>query len=97
MPDMDYTIVQTSAVDEQQMPTEPGAINGGMMKRSQETPYPVITIKVASIDEVLKQVEANGGSTVQAKTDIPGMGSFAYFEDCDARPSVKPRAAPRPR
>ena len=77
MPDVDYTIVQT-AVDEQQMPTEPGAINGGMMKRSQETPYPVIRIKVASIDEVPKQVEANGGSTVQAKTDIPGMGSFAY-------------------
>jgi uncharacterized protein len=32
MDEMDYTIVHTTPVDEQQMPTEPGAINGGMMK-----------------------------------------------------------------
>ncbi len=32
MQGMDYTIVRTVPVDEQQMPTERGAINGGMMK-----------------------------------------------------------------
>ncbi len=37
MEEMDYTIARTTSVDEQQMPTEPGAINGGMMKRSAET------------------------------------------------------------
>lgn len=84
MEEMDYTIVMTAPVDEQtQMPTEPGAINGGMMKRSAETPNPVLTIGVDSVDDALKQVEAGGGSVVTPKTPIPGMGAFAYFKDTE--------------
>jgi predicted enzyme related to lactoylglutathione lyase len=81
MPEMDYTIVQTTAVDENQMPTAPGAINGGLMRRSQETPTPVITIDVESVAQVLEQVEAAGGKVVRPRTEIPGMGAFAYFTD----------------
>jgi predicted enzyme related to lactoylglutathione lyase len=82
MPEMDYTIVQTTAVDEQQMPTEPGAINGGLMRRSADTPSsPVLTIDVESIDQALKQVEASGGQVVRPRTEIPGMGAYAYFKD----------------
>ncbi len=81
---MDYTIVMTTPVDQQtQLPTEPGAINGGMMKRAADTPSPVITIDVASIDDALKQVEAGGGSAVRPRTEIPGMGAFAYFKDTE--------------
>jgi uncharacterized protein len=84
MDEMDYTIAMTTAVDEQtQMPTEPGAINGGMMKRSSETPSPVLTIGVGSIDDSLHQVEAAGGAVVQPRTEIPGMGAFAYFKDTE--------------
>jgi uncharacterized protein len=83
MDDMDYTIVRTTPVDDRQMPTEPGAINGGMMKRSAETPTPVLTIGVGSVDDALKKVEAGGGSIVTPKQDIPGMGSFAYFKDTE--------------
>jgi uncharacterized protein len=83
MPEMNYTIVQTTAVNEQQMPTEPGAINGGLMRRTDETPSPVLTIDVESIDQALKQVEANGGSVVRPRTEIPGMGAFAYFQDTE--------------
>ena len=47
MGESDYTIVMTTPVDEQsQLPTEPGAINGGMMARSERTPSPVITVDV---------------------------------------------------
>jgi predicted enzyme related to lactoylglutathione lyase len=81
VPELSYTIVMTVPVDEQQMPTEPGAINGGMMKRSPDTPSPVITIEVDSIDDALKGVEAAGGSIVQPRTQIPNMGAFAYFKD----------------
>lgn len=81
MPEMDYTIVQTTAVDENQMPTTPGAINGGLMRRSGETPAPVITIDVESVDQALTQVEAAGGKVVRPRTEIPGMGAFAYFTD----------------
>jgi uncharacterized protein len=43
----------------------------------------VITINVDSIDKALGQVEANGGSVVQPRTEIPGMGAFAYFKDTE--------------
>jgi predicted enzyme related to lactoylglutathione lyase len=77
-----YTIATTTAIDETtQQPTEPGGINGGLMQRSPDTPAPVITIGVTSIDDSLKKVEAGGGSTVQPRTEIPGMGAFAYFKD----------------
>ena len=82
MPEMDYTIVRTAEVDETtQMPVSPGAINGGLMRRSGETPTPVITIDVESIDRSLEQVEAAGGKVVRPRTEIPGMGAFAYFTD----------------
>jgi uncharacterized protein len=81
MPEMNYTILRTTDVDENQMPTTAGAINGGLMQRSEETPTPVLTIDVESIDQALKQVEASGGRTVRARTEIPGMGAYAYFTD----------------
>lgn len=81
---MDYTIAMTVPVDEQtQVPTEPGAINGGMMKRSDQTSSPVIVIDVPSITETLERIEASGGSTVQPRTEIQGMGAFAYFKDSE--------------
>jgi uncharacterized protein len=83
MEGMDYTIVRTVDVDEQQMPKEPGAINGGMMKRSSDTPSPVITINVDSVDDTLKRVEAGGGSIIRPRQEIPGMGAFAYFKDTE--------------
>jgi uncharacterized protein len=83
-PDMQYTIVMTVPVDEKQTPTQPGAINGGMMKRSNTTPSsPVLTIEVQSIDEALKKIEAGGGDTITPRTPIPGMGAFAYFKDTE--------------
>ena len=78
-----YTTVRTVAVDDQQMPTEPGAINGGMMQRTEATPAPVVTIGVGSVDDALKKIEAAGGSTVTPRTEIPNMGAFAYFKDSE--------------
>jgi uncharacterized protein len=78
----EYTVVMTTPVDEKtQMPTEPGAINGGMMKREGGVSAPVITVDVDAIDEALSQIEASGGSTVTPRTPIPGMGAYAYFKD----------------
>jgi predicted enzyme related to lactoylglutathione lyase len=78
----EYTSVVTTPVDGQtQLPTEPGAINGGMMQRDERTPAPVITIDVEAIDDALKEIEAGGGTTITPRTAIPGMGAFAYFKD----------------
>src|SRR5262249_44942859 len=78
-----YTTVGTVETDEQRLPKEPGAINGGLMKRTSQTPAPVITIQVDSIDDTLKKVDAGGGKTVQPRTEIQGMGAFAYFKDSE--------------
>lgn len=82
-PGMDYTGVRTVAVDENQMPKEAGAINGGMMKRTKEVQGPVIAIHVQSIDESVKKVLAAGGSVVMPKKSIGAMGYYAYVKDTE--------------
>lgn len=84
VPEVDYTIVRTVEVDEQQMPKEPGAINGGMMQRTLQSPVsPVLTIGVASVADALERIEDAGGTVVQPRTEVPGMGAFAYFADTE--------------
>jgi uncharacterized protein len=78
-----YTTAMTVPIDDQMRPKEAGAINGGFTGRSPETPSPVITIGVDSIDETLKKIEASGGSTITPRTPIPEMGAFAYFKDSE--------------
>jgi len=79
-PEGEYTLVTTGPTGESGS-TEPGFINGGMMKR--EAPYgsPVIVIAVDDIDASLATVERLGGTTVQAKQPVGDMGWAAYFND----------------
>jgi predicted enzyme related to lactoylglutathione lyase len=84
MPEMNYNVVITTAMDEETgRPTEPGAINGGMMAREGDLRNPVITVDVDDIDATLKTVEQLGGSVIAPKDSIPGMGFFAYFKDTE--------------
>ncbi|MDQ0619927.1 putative enzyme related to lactoylglutathione lyase [Arthrobacter globiformis] len=84
MPEMDYNVVITTPMDEKTgRPTEPGAINGGMMAREGELTTPVITVDVEDIDATLRTVEQLGGSVVKPKETIPGMGHYAYFKDTE--------------
>lgn len=78
-----YTIVHTVAVDENQMPKESGAINGGLLPRAQSevVKSPSLTIDVPSIDDYVKKVEAAGGKVVKAKVPVMDMGFVAYFQD----------------
>src|SRR5687768_8592586 len=81
MPDGTYTMARTVPVDEKHMPKEPGAINGGIFKRSAEVRSPVVAIDVSSVDEYLQKVTAQGGSVVMPKMEIQGMGFYAYVKD----------------
>jgi predicted enzyme related to lactoylglutathione lyase len=78
-----YTTATTVPIDDKMVPKEPGAINGGFTSKGKETPSPVITIGVDSIDDTLKKIEAGGGSTITPRTPIPNMGAFAYFKDSE--------------
>lgn len=84
MDEYDYTLATTTPLDDSGMgPKDPGAINGGIMQRSDQVKNPVITIGVSSIDDTLKQVEDKGGSTVLPRTPMGDMGAFAYFKDTE--------------
>ena len=66
----DYTTVTTIPVDPTtMMPTQPGAINGGLVQRSEAMPAPVVTIGVISIEDALSKITSSGGSVVAARTE----------------------------
>jgi predicted enzyme related to lactoylglutathione lyase len=83
MPEMQYVMASTTDVDEQQMPKEPGAINGGLFQRPAEAPHPCIYVDVPSIDEALAKVQSAGGKVVTPNTPIPGMGAYARISDTE--------------
>jgi predicted enzyme related to lactoylglutathione lyase len=81
---MTYTSAITTPINQEtRQATEPGAINGGFTQRGSDTPAPVITIGVDSIDDTLKKIESSGGAVVTPRTPIPDMGAFAYFKDSE--------------
>jgi uncharacterized protein len=83
IPEAGYTLVTTSETDEQGRPSEPGAINGGMMKRAAPVMHPVVTLEVDDIDAALASVERLGGSTVLPRQPVMDMGFSAYFSDSE--------------
>lgn len=77
-----YTGVNTVDVDEKtHMPLKPGAINGGIVKKSSTIQAPVFAVHVSSIDDYVKKIEAAGGKVVLPKVDIMGTGFYAYVAD----------------
>ncbi|MBI3331878.1 VOC family protein, partial [Candidatus Peregrinibacteria bacterium] len=43
----------------------------------------IIAANVKSIDEHVENVKKSGGSVVMPKTDIAGMGYYAYVKDSE--------------
>ncbi|MFP3675203.1 VOC family protein, partial [Bacillus sp. SIMBA_031] len=58
-------------------------INGALFPRTDNLKTPILTIDVDDVDAALGQVETSGGSVVQGKETIPGMGYYAYFKDTE--------------
>ena len=83
VPQMDYTMIGTTASDQNGMPTAPGAINGGLGKKGGALKSVVVTIAVQDIDASLKKIQDLGGKTVQKKMPVGNMGFSAYFKDTE--------------
>ncbi|HET7690742.1 MAG TPA: VOC family protein [Nocardioidaceae bacterium] len=83
MPELDYTIVTTGPTDQEQGPTEPGFINGGMFKREEPFKGPTIVIDVPDIDAALAQVKEAGGTVLSERQPVGEMGFAAYFSDTE--------------
>ncbi len=81
VPDMSYTMVHTAPTDEKGMMQEPGAINGGLMKRQAPWTTPIIVINVDDLDAATEKVKQNGGEVVKERMPVGEMGFVAYFKD----------------
>ncbi|HVH00440.1 MAG TPA: VOC family protein [Miltoncostaeaceae bacterium] len=77
----EYVLATTVEVGPDYRPTEPGAINGALMRRRDDAPAPVVVIDVGSVDAALARVEAAGGAVVRPRTEIPSLGYYAYARD----------------
>ena len=82
-PELEYTIAKTAESDQNGMPKEPGAINGGMLQRQDPVKSPVITISVENMDQAAATIEKNGGKMIRAKMAVGDMGFAAYFKDTE--------------
>lgn len=82
IPEMNYTILKTVKTDENQMPKESGAINGGMMKRIAGE-GPIIVINVASINDSMEKIKKEGGAVVLPLQKIGEMGLYARVADTE--------------
>ena len=71
---MDYWLVTTGPEG------EPG-INGGLSKADEGELPIALTVEVESVEDFLKNVTENGGTVVEPKGPIPGVGWFAKTAD----------------
>lgn len=86
VPELDYTIIITSELGENQMPKNAGAINGGMIKRGDLDNVingPAICVSVDNIDDAVKRIKNAGGLILKDKTQVGDVGMIAYFKDTE--------------
>jgi predicted enzyme related to lactoylglutathione lyase len=83
MPAQDYTVVQTVETNDQHMPTRPGAINGGLLKRPDGYGVKawVSYVSVDSVDASVAKAQQLGAKLTKPKAAVPGMGWFAMLVD----------------
>jgi len=82
--DMDYYMATTCKSDPKTMkPTEPGAINGGLLPKDPTGEHPIIVIDVPSMDEHIKKIESAGGKVVMPTMKIGDFGLYARVADTE--------------
>ena len=80
-PGFEYWSIGTTMSDQMGRPTSPGAVNGGMGKKSTTLKIPTVTVSVSDIDGTLANIKKLGGKVVEKKTAVGDMGFTAYFTD----------------
>ena len=83
-PELDYWMATTCETDSSGMkPKDPGAINGGFLKRDATGEAPIIVIDVSNIEEHLQKIEAAGGKVTMPKTQVGQFGLYARVKDTE--------------
>ncbi|MBI3342532.1 VOC family protein [Candidatus Gottesmanbacteria bacterium] len=83
MPGMEYFMVTTTPTDDKQVPAKPGAINGGMQKRTAPGESPVLVVSVTNLDEALVKATVSGAVVVMPKMQVADMGLYARITDTE--------------
>jgi predicted enzyme related to lactoylglutathione lyase len=80
-----YVLATTTDSNENGMPKNPGAINGGFFQKTNDKPaqYPSVVIAVDNIQEHTRNVEKSGGKVLGEPVDIPGIGMYVSFLDTE--------------
>jgi hypothetical protein len=82
-PGQNSAVANTTPTNDYGVPTEPGAINGGIAARATPITTPVITLDVPDIDEAFERIEKLGGKRVRERTPVGDFGFVAYFNDTE--------------
>jgi predicted enzyme related to lactoylglutathione lyase len=83
VPGTDYSLIYSAETDAQGMLKQPGAINGGILKRPdgyQMNGF-VNYVIVDSIEQAVERAKSLGARVTKDKTVVPGMGWFVMFLD----------------
>lgn len=80
-----YVLATTTETDQNGMPKNPGAINGGFYPKNEAMPaqYPSLVIGVDDINESMKNIRDAGGEVLGEPTEIPGYGMYVSFFDTE--------------
>jgi predicted enzyme related to lactoylglutathione lyase len=81
----DYVLARATDADENQIPKEPGRINGGFFPRTPENSnkYPSVVIAVDDVSEAIGKIKSAGGKVLGDPVDIPGTGKYVSFIDTE--------------
>ena len=86
MPEMNYSMF------------DPPSAPGGGVQKAENLPAGVLDyILSENIDQTLGKIRSSGGTVLMPKTEIPGMGWFAVFNDPTGIALAVYEAQPRPR
>jgi uncharacterized protein len=81
----EYMTAGTVEVDADRMPKQVGAINGGFYTPTDDplSQRPSVVIAVQDLDASMKKVTKAGGKLLGKPDVIPGIGTWASFQDTE--------------
>lgn len=81
-PAFDYNVVVSSESDPNYTPSQPGRVNGCIVKRSTGISTPVVLIEVPDLDQAAKDIVAAGGTIVSGKIPMRSLNAeFILVKD----------------
>jgi uncharacterized protein len=96
MPGIEYRYIQTVETDAKGSPTQPGGINGGLLKRPAGYAGKawVNYVNVESLDRSVEKAVKLGAKITKPRSAVPNMGWFVMLTDPEGTPFAMWEADP---